>query len=451
MPSPSPASDDLPRRWPAPTARLLAVAAGLAALALVLPLAPALRGPWWGLALLVAGLVALDVAVRPPRGAVRARREASPADHVGREGVWRVVLESAVTRPLEVVVRDVPPSGLEAEGLRAALRLGPGATAGFDVRFRAVARGMHALLPLGLRITGPLGLLAWQDLVAAPACVVVVPGRPAAETQWLLARVAALEEVGPHPMAQRGADWELDHLREWVPGDEPRRIAWAASARRRLPIVRELRTERRSDLMLVLDGGRLMGSLIGGVAKLDLALTPLLDLAAVALARGERVGLLAFDSQPRAFLPPRAGAGQLQALRLALGRLPAPVEPTSWLRAVAHLEARQRKRCLMVVFSDFTDEVSGQDVERHLAALGHRHALVFVSVGDPHLEEVLTAPDEGPRAAFQQAVAAQLLVERRRTLRRIERLGVPTIDGEPRRLTGPILARYLERRRVGVG
>ncbi len=451
MPSPSRGSDEAVRRWPTPTRRLLALAAGLTALALVVPLAPALRGPWWGLALLALGLVALDAAIRPPRGAVRARREAAPAHHVGRQGAWRVTLESVVTRPLDVVVRDVPPAGLEADGLRASLRLAPGVSASFDVPFRAVARGRHPLLPLGLRLTGPLGLLAWQDLAPAPAEVVVVPGRPAGETQWLLARVAALEEVGPHPMAVRGADWELDHLREWVPGDEPRRIAWAATARRRVPIVRELRTERRSDLMLVLDGGRLMSSLIGGVAKLDLAITPLLDLAAVALARGERVGLLAFDSQPRAFLPPRAGGGQLQALRLALGGLPPPLDPTSWPRAVAHLEARQRKRSLMVVFSDFTDEVSGQDVERHLAALGHRHALVFVSVGDPHLEEVLTAPDEGPRAAFQQAVAAQLLVERRRTLRRIERLGVPTIDGEPRRLTGPVLARYLERRRVGVG
>lgn len=434
-----------------PSARLLGVAAGLAALALLVPLVPPLLGPWLGLSLLTAALTLVDLFARQPRGAVRVRREAAPSDHVGRRGAWRIVVESAVARPLRVVVRDVPPPGLEGPGARAALRLAPGDAVTLDVPFRALERGPQALLPLGLRVTGPLGLLDWQELTPAAATVVVLPGRPAGETQWLLARVAAMEEAGPHPLARRGADWEFDHLRGWVPGDEPRRISWTASARRRMPIVREMRIERRSDLVLAIDCGRLMGSLVAGVAKLDLALTALLDVAAVALARGERVGLLAFDLQARAYLPPRAGAGQLHAIRDALGRLPQPVEATSWLRATAHLEARQRKRALLVVFSDFTDEVSGADVERHLAALARRHAVVFVAVGDPHLGDVLTAPDVGPRAAFQQAVAGQLLVERRRTLRRIERLGVPTVDGEPRRLTGPVLARYLERRQLGVG
>ncbi|MCO5165514.1 MAG: DUF58 domain-containing protein [Planctomycetes bacterium] len=438
-------------RVPLPAPRLLLCAALLAGLALALPLAPALRGPWWGLALLLGGLVLVEAAARPPRGAVGARREAAPADHVGRRGAWRVVVESSAGRALRVRVRDVPPAGLEGEGVRADLDLAPGAQVTLEAPFRALARGPHDLLPLGLRVRGPLGLLEWQALEPAPARVVVLPGRPAGETQWLLARVAAEEECGPHPHARRGADWEFDHLREWVPGDELRRVAWTATARRRVPIVRELKQERRSDLLLVLDGGRLMGSLVTGVTKLDLALTPLLDLAAVALSRGERVGLLAFDVQPRAYLPPRAGTAQLQALRDALGRLPSPTEPTSWPRAAAHLEARQRKRSLLVAFSDFTDEVSAAEVERHVAALAHRHALVFVAVGDPHLEAVLTTPDAGPRAAFQQAVAGQLLVERRRVLRRLERLGVPTVDGEPRRLTGPVLGRYLERRRVGVG
>lgn len=447
------ADDETPvgRRWPLPTRRLVGLGAALLGLALLVPLAPALRGPWWGIAALCAALAVIDALARPPRDAVLVRREVAASDHVGREGQWRVVARSTSAARLRVLVRDVPPPGLESEGLRAESALEPGGERAFSVPMRALARGPQALLPVGLRVEGPLGLIAWQALVPAPAVVVVLPGRPAGETQWLLAKVAALEHLGPHPLALRGADQELDHLREWVAGDEPRRIAWSASARRRMPIVCEMRVERRADLVLAIDCGRLMGSLVDGVTKLDLALTPLLDLAAVALTRGERVGLLAFDVQARAFLPPRAGMGQLGALRDALGRLPSPQEPTSWPRAVAHLGARQRKRSLLVVFSDFTDEVSAAQVERHVAALARRHAAVFVAVGDPHLEEVLLAPDVGPRAAYQQAVAGQLLVERRRALARIERLGVPTVDGEPRRLTGPVLARYLERRRSGVG
>lgn len=443
------------RRTPVPTRRLVLLAGGLLALALATPVAPGLRGPWWALSGLVLLLAVADAAARPPRGLFRVARSAAAADHVGRSGAWRLEVEVEAAAELRVgvrvVVRDTPPPGLEGDGVRLERRLSAGERLAVDVPFRALARGPQPLGPVFVRVEGPLGLLAWQDQAAAPAQVVVLPGRPTGEGQWLVSRALALAEAGPRPHRKLGADWELDHLREWVPGDEPRRIAWAASARRLRPVVAEHRLERRSDLLLVLDCGRLMGALVRGVAKLDLALTPLLDVAAVALARGERVGLLAFDAVPRAYLPPRAGPAQLHAIREALGRLPAAEHPTGWGRAVAHLDARQRKRCLLVLFSDFTDEASAQDVERHVASLARRHAVLFVAVSDPHLEEVLRADDDGPRAAFQQAVAGQLLVERARALRRLERLGVPTVDAEPAKLTAPVLARYLEQRRRGVG
>src|SRR6185436_10567231 len=99
-----------------------------------------------------------------------------------------------------------------------------------------------------------------------------------------------------------------------------------------------------AETILALDCGRLMGTLVDGVKKLDLAMTPLLDLAAVALRRGERVGLLVFDSRPRIWLPPRPGMQQLQRMLVSLAKLPEQEEPTSYLRAIAQLEARQRTR-----------------------------------------------------------------------------------------------------------
>ena len=47
-------------------------------------------------------------------------------------------------------------------------------------------------------------------------------------------------------------------------------------------------------------------------------------------------------------------------------------------------------------------------------------------------------------ALFEAGTAAQLLIERRRTLERIERMGVPTLDAEPRRLSGRLISRWLQ-------
>lgn len=435
---------------PVPTPRLLTALAALAGLLLLAPLLPPLRPLGLGLLVLLGLLTLADALLRPPPGAVRAARELSPL-HVGRAGSFVLRLTNGSGRAVALLVREVLPPALEGEGLRRELVLAPRAALELPLEFVALARGRHALLPLGLRLAGPLGLLAWQERPDPGDEALVLPGRPAGEGQWLLQRAATLAEHGPRRQRRPGADWEFESLREYAPGDEVRRIDWKSSARRRRPQVRLYEAERRTELLLALDCGRLMGTLVEGITKLDLALTPVLDLAAVALQRGERVGFLAFDQAPRAFLPPRGGLAQLHAIRQAAAGLPAPLEPTSYLRAAAHLDARHRKRCLVVLLSDFTDEVSASELLASVVALARRHALLFVAVGDPHLEAVLQAEDPAPRAAFQQAVAGQLLLERRRTLLRLERLGIPTLDAEPRRLAGPLIRKWLEARGAGVG
>jgi uncharacterized protein (DUF58 family) len=280
--------------------------------------------------------------------------------------------------------------------------------------------------------------------------VVVTPGRPARETEWLLTRVALLDQVGQRTIRRLGAAQEFESLREYVVGDELRHIDWKASARRFRPFVRQYQTERSAEVILALDCGRLMGSLISGVRKLDLTMTPVLDLAAVALRRQARVGLVGFDSEPRVFLPPRAGLDKLRAMTVALGKLPPCKAPTSFLRMVRYLDAHHRKRSLVLIFTDFTDELSAEEMIAGLASLIRKHVLIFVAVGDPHLEQLFEAKGRDPRALFEKSVAGKLLAERRRTLARIERMGVRTIAANPQTLLGALIRRYLEVQLRGV-
>jgi hypothetical protein len=138
---------------------------------------------------------------------------------------------------------------------------------------------------------------------------------------------------------------------------------------------------------------------------------------------------------------------RLRRMRM-LAKLPEQEEPTSYLRALAQLEARQRKRSLVIVLTDFTDEVSAQELYASLAALARRHVLVFAAVADAHLARIFEEPEFQDEAAlFQRAAAGELLLERGRTLAGIERLGVIAVDAEPRQLSGPLIRRYPAARR----
>lgn len=434
---------------PVPSPRGLRCVLVLAGIGLCAPLLP-LAGHLWpaGLGVFLL-LLLIDWLTRPAVDAIAVQRDAGSVHHVGREGRYALVVENATGAPLRVVLRDFAPAAAGGTETHAELRLAAGEVWRTQVDIIALRRGSHAFPPLGLGVSTGLGLLEHRLLCTGSDRIRVAPGRPSGEIGWLLSRAAVLEEIGTTLVRRPGADWEFESLRDYVSGDEPRRIDWKASARRHRPMVRTFETERNTELMLALDCGRLMGSLIDGVRKLDLAMTPLLDLAAVALKRGERVGMLAFDSKPRIYLPPRPGMRQLHAMTSSLADLPECDDPTSYLRALSHLESQHRKRMTLIVFTDFTDEITARDLLTNLASLARRHLTVFVAVSDPHLERVFAASPTSDQAIFEKAVAGELGVERRMVLDRVQELGIPTLDAEPQRLTAPLLNRYLELRMGG--
>ncbi len=423
--------------------------AGVSLLALLSPLWPPLFWLWITALVLLASIATAEFLARPG-AALRFERRFSGLAHVGRETRYRIVLANRGSRAIVVALRELATKGLEGEELCQRVALAPGAETTLEVTRTPLERGTHRLPAPGVRVSFPRGLLEFPLEPTLADRIEAAPGRPPGELAWLLSRASLLNDAGEKRLRRIGGDWEFESLRDYVPGDELRRIDWKASARRSLPRVREYELERNAETILALDCGRLMGTLVDGVKKLDLAMTPLLDLAAVALRRGERVGLLVFDSRPRIWLPPRPGLQQLQRMLAMLAKLPEQEEPTSYLRAIAQLEARQRKRSLVVVLTDFTDEVSAQELYASLAALARRHVLVFAAVADAHLARIFDERESASEPVlFQRAVAGELLLERRRTLAGIERLGVIAVDAEPHKLSGPLIRRYLELRVSG--
>src|SRR5438477_10673087 len=89
---------------------------------------------------------------------------------------------------------------------------------------------------------------------------------------------ALRREAGTKPVRQLGEGRLFESLREWVPGDDLRHIDWKATARRRKVITRQYEAERRQQVLLVLDTGRLMtAEVTAGAARIDFAVQAALE------------------------------------------------------------------------------------------------------------------------------------------------------------------------------
>ncbi len=402
---------------------------------------------WKSYVAFIVVLCGLDFTLRPRKRTVLVGRLIEEQYHVGYAASYRLKVENTGSTTLKARLRELLPGALQPNEHLYSFWLEPGESASLTVRFVPKARGRFPLPATTLRIRHPLALLAYQETLAEGKDeIVVYPGRPAAETSVLIARARVLDEAGARVVRRRGHDSDFESLRDYVVGDDLRFIDWKATARRAQPQVRQFQMERNAEVILALDCGRLMGNLVRGVSKLDLAITPVLDLAAVAIQRGERVGLIAFDSRVLAYVPPRGGIRQIGLITQTLAGLDTGFEQTSFTRAVGHLQVHHKKRSLVVVFTDFTDEISSRDLQLVLTALSRRHVLLFVAVGDPHLDDILEETPATASAAFQKGVAAELTLERRRVIHSMNRAGVLALDADPFRMTARLINRYLEAR-----
>lgn len=127
------------------------------------------------------------------------------------------------------------------------------------------------------------------------------------------------DRLGVHALSHKGLGGELRELREYVPGDPFKLIAWKASARvssmggGRL-LVRELDRETLVSHLLILDIGAGMRSGRPGSWKLDHAVELCESYARAVIEGGDSVGLIAVDGEIHS--SSRPAGGPVHRLRL---------------------------------------------------------------------------------------------------------------------------------------
>ncbi|MGW8179943.1 MAG: DUF58 domain-containing protein, partial [bacterium] len=110
--------------------------------------------------------------------------------------------------------------------------------------------------------------------------------------------------AGLHRSPYHGFSLEFAEYREYSPGDDPRRVDWKVYGRSDRFYVKKYEGDTNTQVHLLLDTSRSMSFASHEVTKLDYARYLAAALAYLSLRQGDAVGLMAFDSTIREFIPP---------------------------------------------------------------------------------------------------------------------------------------------------
>jgi uncharacterized protein (DUF58 family) len=401
--------------------------------------------------LLIAGVALLAVSalsiVIDGRRAPDARRLHSLRTH---DSILSVGVENPVTLRIDgrdgarTTVRDEVP--VHAHASAQSWRTTLPASLSYTVTPRA--RGELKLGHTVVRAEGPLRLGWRQSNAGAPEVLAVDANIAAVRVYEALARRGQLAELGVRTARLRSQGTEFERIREAVPDDSLRAINWKATARSGRLMASELMPERSQPVIACIDHGRLMGVGAGELTKLDHAINAALLLVHVALRTGDRAGLLAFADGVTMRLRPEAGSAQLRSFLDAVRPLQPAETEVDYVSGFAGFERWQRRRSLVVIFTDVLDRDQGAALVSQCLRLRRRHLPLVVTVRDPALDDIVQRTPRTANEMYARAVAGGLIDDRDDTLRLLQASGVDTLDADARSLSPRLVNRYLALKRA---
>jgi uncharacterized protein (DUF58 family) len=182
---------------------------------------------------------------------------------------------------------------------------------------------------------------------------------------------------------------EPGDAREYVPGDDVRRIDWNVTARTQEPYVRDTVADRELEAWVVID---LSPSLAFGTAqceKRDLAIAVAATVGFLTARLGNRIGAVVVQADgSNVTIQPRTGRNNLMALLHKLVdcamNMPQAASRadggTNLAAGIRHARRVARRRGLVVVVSDF---LTAPGWERELRSLTSHHEVLAAEVLDP--------------------------------------------------------------------
>lgn len=176
--------------------------------------------------------------------------------------------------------------------------------------------------------------------------------------------------TGQHRSPHKGFSVEFAQHREYVQGDEIRRVDWKVFAKTDRYYVREYEEETNLRAMLLLDASGSMGYKgENGITKLQHAIKLSACLAHIIMKQSDSIGLMTFDTKIRSHIPPRSSTRHLRILYEEMLKT-RPGGETDVSKVFHDIVPRIDKRGMVFILSDcFTD------VKSLLASVAHfRHA-----------------------------------------------------------------------------
>ncbi|HHY73518.1 MAG TPA: DUF58 domain-containing protein [Bacillus bacterium] len=307
----------------------------------------------------------------------------------------------------------------------------------------ALVRGQYEIEKLYFRYTSVFGLWEKQITAELPATIKVIPDLTETK-QYLESAQRFLKYEGSKIRKSKSGVGEFAKIRTHVVGDDPRMINWRQTAKLYEVMSNEYEPEHGKVITILIDCGRLMGAELTKGNRLEKVLESALTVSAAALKKGDSVSVLAFSKDVKVFVPASKGMGHLQTILQAIYNVNVDSVESNYAHVLQYLQTVQKKRSLLLLFSDIRTFLYEESALYYLQRLRQRHLFFMIGIEDEMLLTKLKEEPQSLQKAMVKSMAQQEMLFKKREKMKWEKQGLLMVEAKEEKLAVTAVSHYFQ-------
>lgn len=304
-------------------------------------------------------------------------------------------------------------------------------------------RGDYQLDKIYIRYGSSFGLWEKQTYFLLPQQIRVIPDLSGVKG-YISSTPEMLLLQGVKPRKYQAGFGEFSLIRNYAVGDDPRKINWRATARRAEIMTNMYEPEHGKQVTLLLDCGRTMGVELRKSNRLEKSMEAMLTVAAMALKQGDYVSVLVFSDEIHAYISPGQGLSHLQRIVEGVYAFQARPVESNFAKAFQYLESIQKRRSLIMLFSDLDHFLLEDTFLPVLHPIRKRHFFLLIGIEDPMVRSWLNKEIEDTTTAMVKTMAEAQILKRKKQVDKWSQYGLQAIEAREENLVSIAVERYFE-------
>lgn len=304
-------------------------------------------------------------------------------------------------------------------------------------------RGDYDITKLYFRYKSALGLWEKQVTFSVPNSVKVIPDLTETR-QYLENAQKFLLYDGVKIRKQHNGAGEFSKIRSYVVGDDPRTINWRQTAKLQEVMTNEYEPEHGKYITILIDCGRMMGAELKKGNRLEKSIESAITVATAALQKGDYVSVLAFSKDVKVFVPAGKGMAHLQTILHTIYNLRVDAAESNYGTVFTYLETVQKKRSLLLLFSDVHTFLHEESALLYLKRLRQRHYFIMIGVEDITLQKRVEEVPATVQAAMLKSMVQQQMLVKKREKRKWEKQGLIIVEAQEEKLAATAVSYYID-------